>query len=129
ILIMSALPPKADIGTQPEMSALCHFRTYPTAEGSLLDHLVGATDQRDGDFETERFSGLQVDVQLDFRGLLYWQVGGHVALENPAGIIACQAICLSKVRSVAQQTSGRGKLATLVDRWHRVTEPQRGEQV
>ena len=42
---------------------------------------------------------------------LHRQFGGIVALENPAGINAGQAVCLRKVRSVAQQTSGHGKLA------------------
>jgi len=41
-----------------------------------------------GTGEAERLRGLLVDVQLDFSGLLYWQVGGLVTLENPAGINA-----------------------------------------
>ena len=79
------------------------------------------------DVDAERLGGLQVDVQLDFGDLLDRQVGRLFALENPAGIDAGQAVCVRNVRSVAQQTSGRGELAPLVDRRHRVAERQRGE--
>ena len=94
---------------------------------SLFDHVVGTRHQRLRHGEAERLRGFLVDVQLDFSGLLHWQVGGLVALENPAGIVAGQAVCLRRVSSVAQQTSGHGKLTILVDRWHRVAERQRGE--
>ena len=67
------------------------------------------------------------DVQLDFSGLLHWQVGGLVALENSTGIDAGEAICLRKVRSVTHQATGHGELAIQVDRWHGVTNRQRGE--
>jgi hypothetical protein len=49
--------------------------------------------------EAKRLSRLQIDVKLDFGGLLDRQVGGFFALENPAGIIARQAVCLPKIRS------------------------------
>src|SRR5262249_23255746 len=39
-----------------------------------LDHLVGAAKQRQWHSKTERFRGLEVDVQLDLRGLLDRQV-------------------------------------------------------
>jgi hypothetical protein len=42
-----------------------------------FEHLVGA---RDG--EAERLGTLQVDLQLNFRGLLDWQVGELGALEH-----------------------------------------------
>ena len=109
---MSALPPKADM-----CSATRDVRFVPIADScmqqtSLFDHLVGARRLAcSGHGEAERLGGLQVDVQLDFGGLLDRQVGGLVALENPAGIDAGQAICVRNVRSVAQQTSGRGELA------------------
>jgi hypothetical protein len=54
----------------------------------LFDHVVGTRQQRLRHGEAERLRGLLVDVQLDFSGLLHWQVGGLVTLENPAGINA-----------------------------------------
>jgi hypothetical protein len=35
-----------------------------------LDYLVGATGQGQGDGDAERFGGLEVQEQLNFRGLL-----------------------------------------------------------
>jgi putative ABC transport system substrate-binding protein len=75
----------------------------------------------------KRLGGLQVDVQLDFGGQLDRQVGGLVTLENPASIVAGQAVCVRNGRSVTKQTAGRGKLAIREDRGHRVVERQRGD--
>jgi hypothetical protein len=52
----------------------------------LFDHLVGAAGQGQRDSDAECLGGLQVDVQLHFRGLLNRKVGRLVALENPPGI-------------------------------------------
>jgi hypothetical protein len=40
----------------------------------LLDHLVGAHEQRQRDTETQRIRRLEIDDKLDFRGLLHRQV-------------------------------------------------------
>jgi hypothetical protein len=47
-----------------------------------LDHLVGATEQRQRHGEAERFRGLEIDDQLDFRGPLDRQIGRLLALEK-----------------------------------------------
>jgi hypothetical protein len=41
-----------------------------SAHGNSFDHLVGAAEQRERDRKAERLGGLEVDVQLDFGGLL-----------------------------------------------------------
>src|SRR5262245_61271187 len=92
-----------------------------------FDHLIGGIQEPFRNRQTECLSGLEIDVQLDFSGLLHRQVGGFVAFENPAGIDASEAVCLSNVRSVAQQTSGHSELAIRGNRWHDVTNRQRGE--
>jgi hypothetical protein len=53
-----------------------------------FDHLIGGIQEPFRNRQTECLSGLEIDVQLDFSGLLHRQVGGLVALENPAGIDA-----------------------------------------
>ncbi len=109
-------------------SAQADVRYVPIADiGTLFDHLVGARLHCRRHVEAERLSRLQIDVEPDFGGLLDRQVARFFALENPAGINARQAVCLPKVRSVAQQTSGHGEVAVLVDRWHRVAERQCGK--
>ena len=73
---MSALPPKADI-----CSAITNVRFVPIADtcsatkASLFDHLVGAGEQRPRDGEAKRLGRVQVDHQLERRGLFQWQVG------------------------------------------------------
>jgi hypothetical protein len=53
---MSALPPKADIGTQRcDVADKVH-----RSKGSLLDHLVGAKDKRLGKGDTDRFCGFAI---------------------------------------------------------------------
>jgi hypothetical protein len=39
---------------------------------SLLDHLIGSTEQRQRDREAERLGRLQVDNKFDLRRLFYW---------------------------------------------------------
>ena len=61
-------------------------------KASLFNHLVGTHEQRHRHVEAERFGGLEVDDQLELRRLLDWQIGGLLALENPAGVVADQAL-------------------------------------
>ena len=50
--------------------------------GPLLDDLIRPRQHRRRDREAERFGGLQVDHELELRGLLDGQVGGLGALED-----------------------------------------------
>ena len=52
------------------------------ANSPLFDHLVGAAEQRQGHGKTECFRGLEVDNQLDFRGLLHRQIGRFLAFDT-----------------------------------------------
>ena len=48
----------------------------------LLDHLVGATEQRQGNSKAQRFGSFEIYEQFDFRGLLHRQVSWLLAMEN-----------------------------------------------
>jgi len=65
-LLMSASPPKADIGALPR-----HVRFVPIPDLSgcsklskLIDDLVGAGEERCGNFDAERAGGYQVNDQF-----------------------------------------------------------------
>src|SRR5262249_15698447 len=93
--VMSALPLKADMG-----SAATHVCFGPIADiVALFDQLVSAPDDRIGDVDAERLGSLQVDVQLDFSGLLDWQVGRLFALENSASVDSERTVSVRSSRS------------------------------
>ena len=58
-----------------------------------------------GTVSAERLGGLEVDDQLDFRGLLDRQVGRLLALEDSARIVSQQSKCIRLVCSVAHQAA------------------------
>src|SRR5262245_33165902 len=101
-------------------SAMRRFMIVPAQEVSLLDHLVSAAEQRDRERKSHRPCGLHVDDQLDLHCLLDWTIGRLGSLENPTGIDADETIGVSENRAVAHQATGRGKIAPLVDRRHRM---------
>src|SRR5215510_1578887 len=71
----------------------------------LLDHLVRAAEQREWDREAECLGGLEVDNQLDLRGLLHRHIGRPLALEDPAGVDADLAEQVPKIGTVADQAA------------------------
>ena len=94
------------------------FRTSLTS----FDHLVGATRQWKRDSDAESPGGLEVEDQLDLRGLLHRQVSGLLAPENAPGVETGQT-----VRLLAHQTAGGGELAQKIDCWNAVAEGECAE--
>src|SRR6266699_2082016 len=92
-----------------------------------LDHLVGAAreGQRHGD--AERLGGLEVEDQLDFRGLHDREVSRLLAFENAAGVETGQTVRLRNAASVAHQTAGGRELAPKIDCWNAVAEGECAE--
>jgi hypothetical protein len=85
-----------------------HVRFGPKAghRAASFHHLDCTRLHCRGHFEAERLGCLQIDVELDFSGLLDWQVGRFFAIKNPANVIAREAVCLPKVRSSPRSQAG-----------------------
>src|SRR5215469_5160257 len=98
---MSALPPKADIGTQPR-----NVRFVPlTGIDQLSDHLIRADDERLRKGKAERFCGLEVKNQLEFRWLLDGKIGRLGAFEYFVGVGCGAAEVIGEVLSIRHQKS------------------------
>src|ERR1700722_12704893 len=73
----------------------------------LLDHLVGAAEQRQREGEAERLGGLEIDNELDFCKQLDRQGGGLLPVENAPAIYANKALSFGKARTVSDKTAGQ----------------------
>jgi hypothetical protein len=82
----------------------------------LLDHLVGATEDRRRNGEAEGLGCVQIDDQFENGRLLDRQVGGLGALEDRSGINADLSIGRRKARVIADQAAGRGVFTDPIDR-------------
>src|SRR5262249_42272170 len=95
----------------------------------LLDHLVGAGEQRPRHVEAKHPGGLGIDYQLELARLHDRQVGGLGTFENLAGVDAGLAVRVSQTGSVAHQAAGRGVKTQIVNRGHPIAGRQRHELI
>jgi hypothetical protein len=62
-----------------------------------FDHLIGAGEQRRGDFEAQRLRGIAVDYQLEFGRLLNRQVGGSPAMLSTVEMTAANGLVVRRL--------------------------------
>src|SRR6516162_8037286 len=98
------------------------FHSEPPSRFTSLDHLVGASKQRDRKGKTKHLGCFEIDYQFDFRRSLDRQVCRLLALENTAGIYASLTIGIRGTACVAHQTAGYDRCARLEDRRHLVAK-------
>src|SRR5215469_8440783 len=90
---MSALPPKADIGTQS-----WNVRFVPKADISqLLDQVVGSGEHRGWHREAECLGRFQVDDQFVFCRRLHRQISRLLALEDAIDVTGGAAVLIDGI--------------------------------
>src|SRR5215469_10459607 len=98
------------------MSALCQKQTYAVQQiSSLFDHLVGNSEQRRRDRETEPVCGLEVDDRLELGRLLDRDIGGFGAFEDKIDNLCATLPLRAVICPVGQKTSCFNKLAVTID--------------
>src|SRR6516164_5361667 len=103
------------------------FHFEPPSPFTSFDHLVGDGEQPGRKAEAEYLGGVEVDHELELGRLHDRQIGGLLALENPASVDTGLAICVGKARSVAHQAANFRILAPGIDRRHLMVRRQRNE--
>src|SRR5262249_17523678 len=81
------------------MSALCQKQTF----ASLFDHLVGCHLHRHRYGKAERLRGLEVYDELEFRRLLYRQIGRRLPFEDTIHIGCGAPILVELINSVGHK--------------------------
>src|ERR1700747_3417800 len=113
----------------PYLGRTCTGWIAPACLAHSFDHLVGDGEQRRRNREAERLRGLEVDHQLEFRGLHHRKVSRLLALENPPDINANLSIGIDETGAVAHQAARCGKVAPNVQRGNRMARRERDDPI
>src|SRR5215813_5476583 len=81
----------------------------------LLDHLIRPRQQRWRDGQAEGLGGLEVDDELELRGLLDRQVRWLGSLEDPIDVGGYTSVDLSVVGAIAHKSPGLNEVSELVE--------------
>src|SRR6516225_5180412 len=85
--------------------------TYALQQTAMLvDHLVSQLLQVERNVEAEHSGSVEIDDELELRGLLDRQVGRPLTLENPRGVDADLAIAVDNAGAVSHQPAGGSEL-------------------
>src|SRR5262245_39495439 len=98
---MSAFAHFADsTRTSPEVREVPLSAASRCSKTTLLDHLVGAQQDRSWQLDADRLRGLKIDHGLEFRRLLDRQIGGLGAAEYPGRIRAGAAVHRREIHAI-----------------------------
>src|ERR1700730_16759630 len=104
-------------GTPSANTGLMHF----SKNNSSFDHLVGARRERWRHVEAERLGGLEVDYELEFRGLINRQLCWFLTIENAPDVEPGSAISICNVVAIAHQPTLSTEFAVKVHGRDRVS--------
>src|SRR5512135_1277925 len=93
--VMSALPPKADIG-----AAQINVRFGPRADIALLDHFVRPGKYCRRNCETQCLRGLKIDDKFVLVWCLHWHVGRLLSPEDAIYIAGRLLELANQIRAV-----------------------------
>ncbi len=85
-------------------------------KSDLLDHLVGAREQRWRNFEAKRLGRFQVDHEFIFGRCLHCKVGRLLTLENAIGVTGSAPVLVDEIRPIGDQAAGGDEGAFVVER-------------
>src|ERR1700732_1016155 len=81
----------------------------------LLDHFVGACEQRWWNCQSERLRGLEVNCKVVFCRRLHRQVGGLLTFEDAIDIIRGAQVWLDRIWPIRDQAAVADEVAIRVD--------------
>src|SRR5262249_7723848 len=93
------------------MSALGQKRT-----SRLLDHLIGRSEQRLWNGQSERLCGLEIENQFVLGRRLHWHIGWVLTLEDAIDIPGGLPDHIVRTRSVRDQAAVYGVIAIRINR-------------
>jgi hypothetical protein len=102
----------------------CTRSDSEAALAASFDHLVGAGEQRGRYREPESVRGLQIDHQIEPRGLYNGKVCRRCSFEYPAGIEARLAIGFLDVAAIEDQSPCLDKLPEVINGRYSVARRQ-----
>src|SRR5262249_31090902 len=114
VCVMSALPPKADIG---RVSWNVCFVPKADIRGSV-DYVIGTCMQCRRNGYLQSLCGIEINHQLKCRWLHDGKISRFVALKNAAGVDPDLAPRRGEARSIAGNATGDDKLTKRVDGRH-----------
>ena len=103
----------------PRTAERCQNQT----SARLFDDRVSAGDQRRRYGQSHCLGGLEIEHQLELRGLEEWQVARPGPLEDAANINAALVVLVDRAGTLTDQPAGVWILAPAVDRGNRVAPP------